>query len=111
MPAIYRNEEGKEIMADERLYAFWKYDRPPYMLGGEVLKIREDGGVFVKGYDQYMSSYFKKEAIMAIVPYEEGVKLHAKLNNAKRKYDLRIQKAEKDLRSVRDMIASKNVHA
>lgn len=98
-------------MADERLYAFWKYDRPPYMLGGEVLKIREDGGVFVKGYDQYMSSYFKKEAIMAIVPYEEGIKLHEKLNSAKRKYDLRVQKAEKDLRSVRDMIASKNTHA
>lgn len=97
-------------MADERLYAFWKYDSPPYVLGGEVLQIRKDGGVFVKGYDRYISSYFKKGAIMAIMPYEEGVKLHEKLNNAERKYNLRIQKAEKDLRFVRDMIVSKNVY-
>lgn len=98
-------------MADERLYAFWKYDRPPYLLGGEVLKVREDGGVFVKGYDRYMSSYFKKEAIVAIVPYEEGTKLHGKLNKAEKKYKLKIQKAERSLRSVSDMIASRNTHA
>ncbi len=98
-------------MADEKLYAFWKYDSPPYMLGGEVLKIREDGGVFVKGYDRYMSSCFKKEAIMAIVPYETGVKLHKKLKKAEARYRLKVQKAKKRLRSVNDMIASRNMHA
>lgn len=91
----------------EKLYAFWKYGRPPYLLGGEVLEIREDGGVYVKGYDQYMSSYFRKEAIVAIVPYAKGLKLHNKLNKAEKKYNRRMQKANKDLRSVVDIIASR----
>jgi hypothetical protein len=35
------------------LYAFWKYDICPYMLGGEVEQFRPDGSVAVKGYDGF----------------------------------------------------------
>lgn len=94
----------------EKLYAFWKYDSPPYLLGGEVIKIREeDGGVFVKGYDKHMSSYFAKEAIVTIVPYKEGIKLHKKLKKAEKRYNQRMQKAKRDLRSVTNVIAQKTL--
>lgn len=34
-----------------KLYAFWRYDRFPFVLGGEVLGIDDEGFVHVRGYD------------------------------------------------------------
>ena len=31
-----------------KLYAFWKHDVPPYVLGGEVTEIKSNGRVCVK---------------------------------------------------------------
>ena len=31
----------------QKLYAFWKYDVPPYVLGGEVTEIKSNGRVCV----------------------------------------------------------------
>ena len=82
-----------------KLYAFWRYDIPPYALGGEVLKIREDnGGVYVKGYDRYMSTYFSENTIIAIVPYKEGVKLQKKLDKVAKAYRKTIEAAKKRLK-------------
>ena len=95
----------------EKLYAFWEYDNPPYVLGGEVIKIRDDnGGIYVKGYNENMSTYFKKDSIVTIVPYDEGVKLHKQLKKAEKKYNLRIQKAKKALHSMTDSIAKKTAN-
>lgn len=33
-----------------KLYAFWKHDVPPYVLGGEVTEIKSNGRVCVKGF-------------------------------------------------------------
>lgn len=51
-----------------KMYAFWKYDIPPFLLGGEVKEIQEDGCVSVVGY----TSRFKP---VLIVPIEKGIKL------------------------------------
>lgn len=59
-------------MSNEKQYAFWKYDQPPYILSGEILKFHPSGGVYVKGYDQNMTSYFTKESIIAILPETEA---------------------------------------
>lgn len=34
--------DKNSITKEDKLYAFWKYDQPPYVLGGIVTKIRED---------------------------------------------------------------------
>ena len=36
-----------------KLYAFWKYDIPPFLLGGEVEEVLEDGCVIIKGQTGY----------------------------------------------------------
>lgn len=77
---------AKYVPTDTHLYAFWKNDLPPFALGGKVLAITDDGDVFVKGYDQYMSSCFKKEYIIAIVPEEEGKAIHERLRTLEREY-------------------------
>ena len=64
-----------------KLYAFWKYDIPPFLLGGEVEEVLEDGYVIIKG----RTPGYKFKPVI-IVPLEKGVKLHKKLNKAESKY-------------------------
>jgi len=62
----------------QRLYAFWKYDHFPYVLGGEVTKMLPDGAVETVGYGKGFSfTPFK------IVPLEEGKKIVAQLQSLK----------------------------
>ena len=75
------------------LYAFWKYDVPPFLLGGEVISVTEDGYVTVKGY----SGKFKPELI---VPIEKGIKIHKKLNKANAKYKEKVNEAQEELLAV-----------
>lgn len=77
-----------------KLYAFWKYDVPPYLLGGEVIEVREDGYVTVVGHT---GCKFKP---VLIVPLEKGIKLQKKLNEAEAKYRKSVDTANKGLRSV-----------
>jgi len=42
-----------------KIYAIWKYDRPPYFLGGEVSKSHPSGRVEVKGYEGYLMKPYK----------------------------------------------------
>lgn len=91
-------------MEGEKQYAFWKYDTPPYVLCGELLSVRDDGGIYVKGYDQNMTSYFAKDAVIAIVPYKKGLKLKKKVEKAKKKYDRKLKDIKSELLSVRDII-------
>ena len=77
----------------EKMYAFWKYDIPPFLLGGEVKEIQEDGCVSVVGY----TSRFKP---VLIVPLEKGIKLQKKLNKANAKYKKTVTIAKEDLLAV-----------
>lgn len=73
-----------------KMYAFWKYDIPPFLLGGEVKEIQEDGWVSVVGY----TSRFKP---VLIVPIEKGIKLQKKLDKANAKYKKVVANAKEDL--------------
>ena len=62
------------------LYAFWKCDIPPYLLGGRVAEVKEDGYVIIEGDPRFKYNPVK------IVPLNEGIKLQKKLNKAEAKY-------------------------
>jgi hypothetical protein len=61
------------MKADE-LFAFWRYDQFPYVLGGTVERMRPDGDVRTVEYG-YM--WFKPIKLM---PLESGKALYAKLD-------------------------------
>ena len=56
-------------MQDQTLYAFWKYDQFPYVLGGTVTKMNGDGSVQIK---EYGNSSFNP---VKILPLEDGKKM------------------------------------
>lgn len=72
------------ILADEKnkplLYAFWKFEQPPYCLGGGINTIRDDGRVTVDGYGVMAFKPF------LIVPYDAGLKIADKLEGIARDY-------------------------
>lgn len=53
---------------NEKLYAFWSYDQFPYVLGGTVTKMFDDGTVETKEYGQ--GSRFTP---IKIVPLKAGM--------------------------------------
>jgi len=59
----------------QKLYAFWRYDHFPYVLGGEITQILPDGSVETFGYGK--GFYFQP---FKIVPVAEGRKIQAKLD-------------------------------
>lgn len=74
----------------DKLYAFWKYDVEPFLLGAEVEDMK-GSLVKPKGY----TGWFKT---VKIVPLEKGIKLQKKLNKAKAKYMKITQQADNELR-------------
>ena len=112
----------------KKLYAFFIHDKPPYMLGGNVINIRDNGNVSIDGYDVYRDENgdykfvdITRNAIVAIVSKDEGLRLQKKLDRAEKRYNSKVQKAKEkyqrelqkaadDLKSVREMIAKKNIH-
>lgn len=81
-------------MNSDRLYAFWKYDKPPYLLGAEVDERRKNGDIKPKGYGNI---WIKFNEIMVIVPYEEGTKMKRELDIAEKEYKKSIDKAKNKL--------------
>ena len=63
----------------EGLFAFWKYDQFPYLLGGNVEKVFENGLVKIKEYN----STFRP---VLILPKENGEMLKAKLEDLRAEY-------------------------
>jgi hypothetical protein len=55
------------------LFAFWRYDLFPYVLGAQVIEMRADGWVSTKGYGHY---WFKPTKLLPLV---EGKKLWERL--------------------------------
>ena len=77
----------------QKLYAFWKHDIPPYVLGGEVTEIKSNGRVCVKGFTGY--SFLP----LQILPLEEGHAKQKEIDLALKNYKKTIKKAEDELRS------------
>jgi hypothetical protein len=63
------------------LYAFWRYDRFPYLLGSEVDKVLDSGAVKVKGYG---GACFKP---VKILPLDAGKEMHEELERLERAYN------------------------
>ena len=70
---------------DQKLYAFWKYDLFPYLLGGEVVRIDAGGYVEPLGYGKM------KVKPLIILPFERGEEIMRNLQGQKGSY-----KVEKD---------------
>lgn len=73
-------------------YAFWEYDIPPFLLGGVVEKVDEEGYVTIE--NRYQGYRFRP---VAVVPLKEGLKMQKKLDKAERKYRKRMEKAKNDI--------------
>lgn len=64
------------------LYAFWRYDLFPFVLGGEITTFHDDGRITAKGFGGYAG--FKP---IKVLPEGAGKALLAKLKILKDKYD------------------------
>lgn len=91
-------------MKKEPLYVFWRYDQPPYVLYGELLDFHPSGGAYVKGYDQNMTSYFRKESLLAVLPQSKARIYKEQLNIAMQVYEALIQTGRDRLEAVRNAI-------
>lgn len=65
----------------EGYYAFWNYDTCPYLLGGEITQMRDNGRVETK---QYGKGHFFMP--VKILPAEQGKKLLAELDRLRADY-------------------------
>ncbi len=74
---------------NKKLYAFWSYDLFPYVLGGEIKDMREDGLVLIEAYH----SWFKP---ILILPFEKGQKIREELKKIERSYKNEIEKVRKN---------------
>ena len=82
-----------------KLYAFWKYDLFPFVLGGTVTDIRSNGSVETEGYGQ--GFYFKP---FMIVPNEDGKVIMAKLRNLQDEYRIAQVKLNNEFMNRRNAI-------
>jgi hypothetical protein len=69
-----------------RLYAFWRYSCFPFVLGGEVLEVRDDGLVKVKNYG---GATFRP---IKILPYDAGRQLWERLRDLTDRHARELQK-------------------
>lgn len=74
---------------NKKLYAFWKYDLFPYVLGGEVTDINDDGLV-------YIESYQARFRPILILPFEKGKKINQEIEKIKNSYDNEFKKLRKE---------------
>lgn len=70
---------------NQELFAFWKWDSFPYVLGAKILDIKEDGRVLVEGYSSYLFRPIK------ILPLESGQKTYSQLKDLKQQYDVDLE--------------------
>lgn len=84
-------------MTDIKLYAFWSYTTYPYVLGGEVTDMREDGCVKISSYGN--GYWFKPLKILPLAAGQllmEQIKelsnqYHEKLSDFHRKFDISLR--------------------
>lgn len=70
---------------DQKLFAFWEYNGYPGFLGAEVIKMRGNGYVEVRGYQGMAFNPVK------ILPLAEGVELAKKLRDLGNNYSRELE--------------------
>jgi hypothetical protein len=73
---------------NKRLYAFWKYDTFPYVLGGELRDMNDRGLVYIESYQ----GWFRP---ILILPLEEGKKIHDKIKKISSSYQSELKNIKK----------------
>lgn len=86
-------------MKNKPLYAFWKYSAFPFVLGGLVTDMRDDGRVSVKGYGS--GAWFNP---FKIVPAEHGAKIKEHLDALEREYEAALRDLRTSFAANRDAI-------
>lgn len=76
------SKRGSDQRVKQILFAFWKYDLPPYLLGGMIEEFKDDGFVKVKGYQGM------KFRPIAILPGESGEAALREIRDLQGNYDL-----------------------
>lgn len=79
--------QKKDKRKEQELFAFWKYDQLPYLLGGEVSEMRGDGAVYIDSY----TGWFQPRILM---PKQKGAQLYENLQKIRKEY----REAKKRLR-------------
>jgi hypothetical protein len=75
---------------NKKLYAFWKYDLFPYILGGEVRDIDDRGLVYIEAYQ----GRFKP---ILILPLEKGLAIKKELNNLEREFRTKTKELRQEM--------------
>lgn len=84
---------------NQKLYAFWRHDVYPYVLGGEITNMREDGMVEVAGYGPgHWFTPFK------IVPLEQGKRVARALESIRAEFQEEKRKLNKKYLEERERI-------
>ena len=87
------------MSAEQKLYAFWRYDRYPFVLGGPIMKIGDGGEVYPEGYE---GCRFKP---IKILPLDAGVRLHQQIRALADRYNVELEKMQASWRKrVEDLL-------
>jgi hypothetical protein len=76
-----------------KMFAFWRYDQFPYILGAEVVKMRDNGMVETTGYQGFLFKPIK------ILPRKAGEALHEKLKALTSEHRAAMDKLNEDFRA------------
>lgn len=76
------------LVTEINLYAFWKYDLFPYVLGAPASRMRSNGAVYVGSYQGYVYP-------ILLLPIEDGELLHKRLKQLTKEYSKAHQDLEK----------------
>lgn len=85
-------------MDTPREFAFWRYDLPPYVLGGVVVKKFDNGTCSIEGYSGYAYRPF------LILPEAEGRRKYEQIQQATDAYQQAIRDAKTLLNSTVESI-------
>lgn len=77
-------------MPSQRLWAFWRYDTFPYMLGAPVKEVLEDGWVTVEGYTGMKFRPIK------LLPLKQGEKQWAKVSDLRSAHQETVRKLKRE---------------
>lgn len=90
--------EDKDDTMNQQLFAFWKYDVFPYILGAAVLEMKSDGRVVVEGYGGAAFQPVK------LLPLDAGRKLWEQLKELRIEHDVAEQRLRAEsLRKAREI--------
>lgn len=86
-------------MEIDQLFAFWRYDLFPYVLGGRITKMREGGAVETEEYGRVRTFVPFK-----ILNLEEGKRVLAELENLRNQHDRAMEKLKAEFLVRREAI-------